>query len=80
SPMWYRLYCRYYYCVSSPSAHGLFYCVSKGLHVGVFVTWYNTSALTTGVSRSMQSKITSVEEGIVIFEDIMDIGGVEILS
>ncbi|KIK78543.1 hypothetical protein PAXRUDRAFT_163739, partial [Paxillus rubicundulus Ve08.2h10] len=68
------------YCIPNPSAHGPFYCVSKGLHVGVFATWYNTSALTTGVSRSVQSKITSVEEGVAIFEAIMDIGGVEILS
>lgn len=39
TPTWYRLYRGYYYCVPAPDTRAPFYCVTKGLRVGLFAGW-----------------------------------------
>ncbi|KAH7919222.1 hypothetical protein BV22DRAFT_1134002 [Leucogyrophana mollusca] len=67
------------YEVPSVDAPGPFYCVTKGTRVGVFSSWQVTSKLVTGVSRSCQSRVVSLDAGMEKFHTSVDQFSVEVL-
>ncbi|KIJ60878.1 hypothetical protein HYDPIDRAFT_170023 [Hydnomerulius pinastri MD-312] len=73
--IWYRWYRGYVYHVPQPGDLGPFYCVTKGLHVGVFSVWQRSAMLTQGVSGAIHSKVKSLSRGIDIFEQMLELGG-----
>ncbi|KAF8128999.1 hypothetical protein EV363DRAFT_1400245 [Boletus edulis] len=79
---WHKCYRGYVYNFPSPNElnNDRFYCVTKGVRVGVFADWQITSDLTQGIRRSAQSKSSSLQKCISKFETALDCGAVEILE
>ncbi|KAH7918604.1 hypothetical protein BV22DRAFT_1051622 [Leucogyrophana mollusca] len=57
------------YEVPPYSAPGPFYCVIRGLRLGVFSTWAQTSPHVTGVSHRRFKKVSSIVEGMRLLHD-----------
>ncbi|KIJ61344.1 hypothetical protein HYDPIDRAFT_116110 [Hydnomerulius pinastri MD-312] len=78
---WSRVYHGVVFNVPAPNseARAPFYCVTKGTHLGVFETWPETASYVKRVKGAVQCKVATIDDGIRMFEDTIDVGGVELL-
>ncbi|KAF8133030.1 hypothetical protein EV363DRAFT_1449216 [Boletus edulis] len=76
-----RLYRGIVFQVPDPlsRAKAPFHVVTKGTRLGVFETWSETSSYVTRVKGAAHHKVDTIDNGIRVFEDAVDIGGVEVL-
>ncbi|KIJ57981.1 hypothetical protein HYDPIDRAFT_34614 [Hydnomerulius pinastri MD-312] len=71
---WMNMYNYFVYELPAPTATGPFYLVTVGRRVGVFSTWQRTSPHVTGVSCASFSRVESVDQGLDLLDEAIDLG------
>ncbi|KAI9458300.1 hypothetical protein HD554DRAFT_2042128 [Boletus coccyginus] len=75
--VWGPLIFGWFFVVLSRRKTPPFYMVTKGLCVGIFSGWKIMGTLTIKVSGSIQCKVSSVESGVILFEQALEGGKVD---
>ncbi|EDR10032.1 uncharacterized protein LACBIDRAFT_317933 [Laccaria bicolor S238N-H82] len=65
------------YHIPASTEAGPFYMVTRGLEIGIFAGWGNTSQLVTGISNAVFSRVPSVHEGHIRMQQAIASGFVK---